>query len=64
MTRTILQEPSGKPIGWLDVYADGKRQIHKPCGTPLGFYNPTSNTTHYMSGSMVGRGDLLTSLLR
>lgn len=63
MKRTLLQKPNGQPLAWLDVYRDGKRQIHLPCGTPLGFYNPNSDTTHTMGGSMVGRGDLLTSLL-
>lgn len=63
MARTLLQKPSGEPLAWLDEYADGKRQIHLPCGEPLGFYNPRSNTTHRMNGSIVGRGDLLTSLI-
>lgn len=64
MNRTLLQEPSVKPMGWMDVYSDGKHRVFKSCGTPLGFYKPTSDTTHYINGSMVGRGDLLTLLLR
>lgn len=59
----LLQKPNGEALAWLDVYPDGKKQIHLPCGTPLGFYNPKSNTTHRMSGALVGRGDLMASLI-
>ncbi|MFT4757298.1 MAG: hypothetical protein ACI91R_001951 [Vicingaceae bacterium] len=63
MKRTLLQKPSGEPLAWLDLYSNGKRQICRPCGTPLGFYLPQSNTTHYLDGGLVGYGDLLSSLL-
>ena len=59
----MLNHPSGQLRALLDVYPSGKRQICKPDGRPVGFYNPTSNTTHYMTGQIVGYGDLLTSLI-
>ena len=63
MTRTMLSFPSGQLRAYLDYYPNGKKQICRPDGRPLGFYNPHSKTTHYMTGQLVGYGDLLTSLI-
>ena len=38
-------------------------EIRNPNGEPLGWYNPNNNITYQINGSMVGFGDLLTSLL-
>jgi len=63
MKRTQLNYPNGQLRAWLDFYPSGKKQICKPSGKPLGFYNPSSRTTHAMSGKLIGYGDLLTSLI-
>jgi hypothetical protein len=63
MNRTMLRHPDGTLRAYLDYFPNGKKQICDPNGRPLGFYNPTSKTTHYVTGTLVGYGDLLTSLL-
>jgi len=63
MNRTMLRYPDGKLRAFLDTFSSGKRQISDPSGKPLGFYNPNSKTTHFMTGTLVGYGDLLTSLI-
>ncbi len=63
MNRTMLKNPDGTVRAFLDYYPTGKKQICDPTGKPLGFYNQNSKTTHYMSGTLVGYGDLLTSLI-
>jgi hypothetical protein len=63
MKRILLQKPSGEPRGWIEFGSYGRKQICLPCGKPLGFYLPKPDTTHSMSGTLIGRGDLLTSLL-
>ena len=63
MTRTQLNHPNGQLRAWLDTYPSGKRQICDPSGKPIGFYNPSSKTTHAMSGTLIGYGDLLTTLI-
>jgi hypothetical protein len=63
MNRTKLLNIDGSLRAWLDVYSNGKKQICLPSGTPVGFYNPSSKTTHEMSGKLIGYGDLLTSLV-
>jgi hypothetical protein len=63
MNRTTLNNPDGSMRAALFVYGSGKRVICLPSGTPMGFYNPTSKTTHTMCGTLVGFGDLLASLV-
>lgn len=63
MKRTQLNYPNGQLRAWIDCYQSGKKLISEPSGKPLGFYNPISKTTHLMSGSIIGFGDLLTTLI-
>lgn len=63
MHRTLLQKANGQPLAWLEVLSNDRQQICLPCGKPMGFYLPKPNTTHTMSGALIGRGNLLTSLI-
>jgi len=63
MGRVMLQHGNGQLRAWVETFQSGKKQIYLPSGVAVGFYIPKTNTTHRMSGELIGRGDLLTSLI-
>ncbi|MDQ7048951.1 MAG: hypothetical protein Q9M92_05170 [Enterobacterales bacterium] len=63
MSRVMLQHGNGQLRAWVETFQSGKKQIYLPSGIAVGFYIPKTNTTHGMSGKLIGRGDLLTSLI-
>ena len=64
MSPTILRFPNGQTRGFIYHLSKFRVEIRHPySGATLGWFNPTNNITYCSSGSMVGFGDLLTTLL-
>lgn len=58
-----LRDSSGRLLGRLRRRFDGKIELRNPVGKLLGTYDPRTNQTRDPLGRLVGKGDLLTSLL-
>lgn len=63
MNPTILKYPNGQLRGFIYRLSEYRVEIRNSGGGTLGWYNPSTNITYTSSGSMVGFGDLLTTLL-
>lgn len=63
MNPTILRNADASIRGFIHYLGDHRTEIRNANGQTLGWYNPTSNITYYISGTMVGFGNLLTSLI-
>jgi hypothetical protein len=61
--RSELRDPTGKLVGHIRVQANGNRSVHDLTGRQLGTYDARSNSTRNIAGRIVGRGDLLVTLL-
>ena len=63
MPEQILRDPTGREIG--RIHTSGPDDILKtPDGAEVGRYNRTLNITKDVTGKLVGKGNLLTYLLR
>ena len=62
MPKQYLRDKRGRILGWLDQVND-KRYIRDWMGRICGWYEPKTNYTRDKQGRIVGRGDLLTTLL-
>jgi len=58
-----LRDRTGKLIGKIHTFSNGKQEIRNASGKKLGTYDPSSNTTRDYTGRLVGKGNLLTMLL-
>lgn len=58
-----LKQPHGKPTAVIRTQSNGVQRIYNPNGVFLGEYRPHSDTTHLPNGSLVGRGNWLTTLI-
>ncbi len=58
-----LRDRSGKLLGRIHEKGDGKQEGRDPSGRLKGTYDPKSNETRDPSGSLVGRGNMLSSLI-
>lgn len=63
MAMTTLKNADGSLKGFIHQLSNHRIEIRTANGEPLGWYNPSNNITYQINGSMVGFGDLLTSLL-
>jgi hypothetical protein len=57
-----LRDKNGKLVGFIKSYGD-REEIRSVNGTLKGFYYYKLNQTRNVNGSLVGFGNLLTSLL-
>jgi hypothetical protein len=62
--RTTLRDSSGKTLGYFQEVFPHRHELHDAGGKTLGFYNPHTDQTFTASGRLVGKGNLLASLLR
>jgi hypothetical protein len=61
--RELLRDPYGTIIGQIVV--DGTRQtLRDRYGYLLGWYDSSNDLTHDQYGTIIGRGNLLTTLLK
>jgi len=52
------------PFGYTQAVSPYRHELHNAGGKTLGFYNPHIDRTFEASGRLVGKGNLLASLLR
>ena len=58
-----LRDRKGTVIGKFKE-TNGKQEIRNKAGNILGWYDPITNQTRDREGHIVGKGNLLTSLIR
>ena len=63
MAPQFLKDKSGKLIGKITEF-DGRLRISNAEGRIIGTYDPKTNFTRNAEGGLVGKGNLLTSLLK
>lgn len=63
MANQDLRDKSGKLLGKIKQNSAGHLEIRTPSGRLLGRYDPKTNQTRTSSGRLVGKGNLLTTLL-
>lgn len=63
MAKKDLRDRNGSLLGTIETKSDGKQELRDRYGSFKGSYDPKSNTTRDRNGSMVGTGNLLTTLL-
>jgi hypothetical protein len=61
--RISLRDDKLKIIAFLDIENDGKKTLRDDKLAILGFYDPTTDTTRDKKLKIIGKGDLLTTLL-
>ena len=62
--KTTLRDSGGKILGYIQEVFPYRHELHNAGGKTLGFYNPHTDRTFTASGRLVGKGNLLASLLR
>ncbi|NLX96747.1 MAG: hypothetical protein GXY83_11270 [Rhodopirellula sp.] len=63
MPDRVLRDNHNKHIGTIKTLSDGKQEIRDPHNKKLGTYDPKRNETRDASNRLVGKGNLLTTLL-
>ena len=63
MSTQDLRDRNGSLIGKVVTKSDGKQEIYDRFGSIHGKYDPKTNKTYDRRGSLVGTGNLLTTLL-
>ena len=58
-----LYDRNGKIIGRMMQFQDGRIQLYSRTGSYLGYYDPNDEKTYNRSGSLVGTGNLLATLI-
>lgn len=63
MSGQELRDKSGKLLGKINTLSSGKLELRNAAGALKGTYDPKTNETRRSSGGLVGKGNLLTTLL-
>jgi len=63
MSDQQLRDNSGRIIGTIKTFPDGKQEVRDASGRVKGTYDPKTNQTRDSSGRTVGTGNLLAALL-
>jgi hypothetical protein len=63
MAKQLLRDRTGRILGWYDDGTAGKIYLRDWMGRICGWYEPKTNYTRDKQGRIVGRGNLLTTLL-
>jgi len=61
--RRFLRDRKGQLIGIIDTDKDDKQTFRGPNGKFLGWYDPKLDITRDHTGTLVGKGNVLTSLI-
>ncbi len=64
MSRQIVMDRRGKPVGYIDTRQDGLQHAICRRGDVLGIYDPRVGETVAPTGHMLAEGNLLTRLLQ
>jgi len=62
--KKMMTDKGGKILGYTQTVSPYRHELHNAGGKTLGFYNPHIDRTFAASGQLVGKGNLLASLLR
>jgi hypothetical protein len=63
MSDQYLRDRNGKQLGKIKQLSNGRLELRNPIGKLLGNYDPKSNLTRNANGRLVGKGNLLATLL-
>jgi len=63
MNKVELKDNVGRILGTIIIYGNGKKELRNFVGRYLGSYDPKDNLTRNEVGSIIGKGDLFTTLL-
>lgn len=63
MASQELRDARGSLLGKVETKSDGKQELRDSRGSLKGNYNPTNNETRDHRGALVGKGNILSSLL-
>jgi hypothetical protein len=63
MTDQKLRDRNGRLLGIIKTLRDGKIELRDPTNRLKGIYDPKRNETRDHIGRLVGKGNLLTTLL-
>ena len=63
MASQDLRDKSGKLLGRIVQINDGKQEGRNASGQLKGIYDPKTNQTRDSSGRLVGKGNILSSLI-
>jgi hypothetical protein len=63
MSRETLKDNKYRTIGYIDTDSSGKKTIKDAKYRTCGYYDPKTNTTKDAKYRVVGKGNLLTTLL-
>jgi hypothetical protein len=63
MATQELRDARGALLGKVETKSDGKQELRDAKGALKGNYNPSYNETRDQRGALVGKGNLLSSLL-
>lgn len=61
--RDFVRDRNGSLLGTTDVLPNGSVLLRDKNGRRLGIYDSKTNKTYSHTGALVGRGNVLTSLL-
>ena len=63
MKRKVIKDATGKLLGSVDVTPNGYERGYDAQGQMLGSFDPQTNTTKTATGTLLAKGDALTSLI-
>jgi len=63
MASQELRDARGLLLGKVETKPDGKQELRDSRGSLKGNYNPKNNETRDQRGALVGKGNILSSLL-
>jgi hypothetical protein len=61
--RDFVRDRTGSLLGTIETLSNGMTILRDKGGKRLGIYDPKTNKTYSHTGALVGRGNVLTSLL-
>lgn len=64
MEKVPIRSVSGKICGYIQIDDNGDKRATDNLGKILGYYKAKSNTTVDVSGRILARGDVVSSLIR
>jgi len=63
MSRQLLKKPSGEVLGWINTDNPNRLTAHDSNGVLVGWYLAEANTTYNKNSILVGKGNLLSTLI-
>jgi len=63
MKEQVLRDKNNRLMGKIITLSDGRLEIRDPSNRRKGTYNPKNNETRDSSNRLIGKGNLLTTLL-